>query len=103
MRMQILTVEYPYCESSQQSLFSAAGGVCVTEALDAATDRLESVVTALAVLMNVGAVSEQATLAFYAAESALALVYASHAGVEAFASAPHHTEMLNSGAAGGEA
>ncbi|WP_341520736.1 hypothetical protein AABC73_20650 [Pseudomonas sp. G.S.17] len=103
MSMQILTLEHHYCESSQQSLFSAAGGVCVTKALDAATDRLESVVAALAALMNVGAVSEQATLAFYAAESALALVCASHAGVEAFECAPQNADIPNRGATGGEA
>ncbi|AHF68713.1 hypothetical protein [Pseudomonas cichorii] len=83
MKAHIRTVELPYCVRGEQFLFTVAGDVSVVEALNAATDRLESVVEALKDLMNVSAVSQQATLAFYAAESALALVYASQAGAEA--------------------
>lgn len=85
MTTKLLTLEHLYCERGKDSLFSAAGQVSVTEALDAATDRLEAVLTGLAELMNIPACSNQAALIFYAAESAIALVYAGHAGLECYA------------------
>ncbi|GFM73577.1 hypothetical protein PSCICL_45690 [Pseudomonas cichorii] len=85
MKAHIRTVEFPYCARGEQFLLTAAGDVSVAEALEAATDRLESVVGVLGDLMAVGVVSQRATLAFYAAESALALIYASKAGAEAAA------------------
>ena len=85
MKAHIRTVELPYCVRGEQFLFTVAGDVSVVEALNAATDRLESVVGVLGDLMAVGVVSQRATLAFYAAESALALVYSVQAGAEAAA------------------
>lgn len=85
MTTKLLTLEHPYCERGQDSLFSAAGEVPIADALDAATDRLEAVLAGLAELMAIPACSNQATLVFYAAESAIALVYASHASVESLA------------------
>ena len=93
----ILTVEHEYCVSGPHCILDAAGGVPVIDALDAATSRLEAVVQALADLMFVGEVSQAATLAYYAAESALALVYASQAGIEA-ALAPQSATHANRGA-----
>lgn len=77
-----LTLTHEFHTQSLRSVFEAVGGIPVHESLDAATDRLESVVAGLRELMQEPAVTHHATLMFYAAESALALVYAAHAGVD---------------------
>ncbi|MBH3308985.1 hypothetical protein I5P84_05890 [Pseudomonas mosselii] len=64
------------------SVFEAVGGIPVHESLDAATDYLESVVAGLRDLMAEPAVSNQASLIYFAADAALALCYAAHAGVD---------------------
>ncbi|MBI6920264.1 hypothetical protein JET68_15765 [Pseudomonas monteilii] len=74
------TVAHPFATSGAHDVFEAAAGVPIHESLDAATDRLEAVVAALRELMQEPAVTQLATLTFYAAESALALVYSAHAG-----------------------
>jgi hypothetical protein len=81
------------------AVLDATGGVPVVDALDAATCRLEAVISGLRELMNISECSDQATLVFYAAESALALVYAGHAGIEAAYRAPQKTSASNRGAA----
>lgn len=82
MSNQPETVAQPFATSGAHDIFEAAAGIPVHESLDAATDRLEAVVAGLRELMQEPAVTNLATLAFYAAESALALVYAAHAGVD---------------------
>lgn len=82
MTDQPMTVTHEFHTQQLHSVFEAVGGVPVHESLDAATDRLEAVVTGLRELMQQPAVTHHATLIFYAAESALALVYAAHAGVD---------------------
>ena len=81
MKTQLLTVEHEFMISSNHAVLQAAGGVPVHESLDAATDLLEAVSAGLRELMSVSEVCNQATLVYYAAENALALVYASHAAV----------------------
>lgn len=83
MKKPILTIEHPFHVRSQTDALCAAGGAPVHDSLDAATDMLEAVVAGLRDLMSEPSVSNQATLIFYAADSALALVYASNAGIEA--------------------
>ncbi|UTL92440.1 hypothetical protein [Pseudomonas fluorescens] len=82
MNSQLQTLACPFATSGLHDVFEASGEIPVHEALDAATDRLEAVVAGLADLMQEPAVTHRATLIFYAAEAALALVYASHAGVD---------------------
>lgn len=82
MTPQLLTLEHEYCVRGPCAVLSAAGGVPVHDSLDAATDMLEAVVAGLRDLMSDPAVSNHATLIFYAAESALALVYSANAGVD---------------------
>lgn len=82
MKTELLTLESPFCTQRLHDVFSAAGGVPVHESLDAATSLLESVVAGLRDLMNEPATSHQATLVWFACESALALVYAAHAAVD---------------------
>lgn len=77
-----MTFAHEFHTQSLHSVFEAVGGIPVHESLDAATDRLEAVLAGLTDLMTEPAVTHQATLIFYAAESALALVYAAHAGVD---------------------
>lgn len=76
------TREHEFDIRGAYAVLEAVGGIPVHESLDAATDRLEAVVAGLMELMNEPTVTHQATLIFYAAESALALVYAAHAGVD---------------------
>lgn len=76
------TLGHPFAISGAHDVLEAAAGVPIHESLDAATDRLEAVVAALRELMQEPSVTQLATLTYYAAESALALVYASHAGVD---------------------
>ena len=99
MSAQILTLEHEYCVQHRMAVLEAAGGVPVVDALDAASCRLEAVISGLRELMNISECSDQATLVFYAAESALALVYAGHAGIEAANGAPQNDHGSNRGAA----
>lgn len=82
MKATLLTIEHPYCVRGLSDVLNASGGVPVHDSLDAATDLLEAVVAGIRELMTISAVSNQATLVFFAAETALALVYASQAGAE---------------------
>ncbi|QXI49137.1 hypothetical protein HU763_006730 [Pseudomonas anuradhapurensis] len=77
-----MTRAHEFNTQGLHSVFEAVGGIPIYESLDAATDRLEAVVAGLRELMQEPAVTQHATLVFYAAESALALVYAAHAGVD---------------------
>lgn len=95
-----LTLTHEFHTNGLHSVFEAVGGIPVHESLDAATDRLEAVVAGLRELMQEPEVTQLATLTFYAAESALALVYAAHAGVEPAASAPQKTTYAKRGAGG---
>lgn len=76
------TLASPFATYGLHDVLEASGGIPVHEALDAATDRLEAVVAGLRELMQEPAVTQLATLTFYACESALALVYSAHAGVD---------------------
>jgi hypothetical protein len=82
MNSHLLTLEHEYRVHGPCAVLSACGGVPVHDSLDAATDMLEAVVAGLRDLMSDPAVSNHATLIFFAAESALALVYSAHAGVD---------------------
>lgn len=75
------TLAHEFHTQDLHAVFEAVGGIPVHESLDAATDRLEAVVDGLREFMQEPSVTHLATLVFYAAESALALVYAAHAGV----------------------
>ncbi|MNV41089.1 hypothetical protein D3C71_1327160 [compost metagenome] len=83
MNSQLQTIEHPFSGSGRAEVFSATGGVPVADSLDAATSYLESVCAGLRSLMNVTECTHEATLVYLAADAALALVYASHAGIEA--------------------
>ena len=83
MTMRILTADHEYCIQHTSPVLSAIIGIPVVDALDAAICRLEAVVSGLREIMNVPECSAKAALALYAAESALALVGGSHAGVDA--------------------
>jgi hypothetical protein len=76
------TMGHPFAASGLHDVLQALSGIPLHESLDAATDRLEAVVAGLRDLMQEPTVTHRATLVFYAAESALALVYAAHAGVD---------------------
>ena len=78
----LLTLEHEFHVPGNYAVLAAAGGVPVHESLDAATSLLESVAAGLRDLMTESAVSHQATLVWFACESALALVYAAHAAVD---------------------
>lgn len=82
MSIAPMTLAHEFHVNGLHSVFEAVGGIPVHESLDAATDRLEAVVAGLRELMQEPAVTQLATLTFYAAESALALVYSAHAGVD---------------------
>lgn len=83
MKAQILTIEHEHCVSGNHAVLAAVGGVPVVDSLDAASSYLESVCAGLRLLMNVSECTHEATLVYLAADAALALVYASHAGIEA--------------------
>lgn len=95
-----VTLAHEFHTQQLHSVFEAVGGIPVHESLDAATDRLEAVVAGLRELMQEPIVTQHATLVFYAAEAALALVYAAHAGVEPATSAPQKPTYRNRGAGG---
>jgi hypothetical protein len=82
MNTELLTLEHEYCVRGPCAVLNAAGGVPVADSLEAATDYLEAVVAGFRDLMTTPECSNQATLVFFAAETALALVYASHASVD---------------------
>lgn len=82
MTAQPNTMCHEFHTQQLHSVFEAVGGIPVHESLDAATDYLESVVAGLRDLMQEPAVSHRATLIYFAADAALALCYAAHAGVE---------------------
>jgi citrate lyase beta subunit len=82
MTKQPQTSACPFALHGLHDVLEASAGIPVHEALDAATGRLEALVAGLRELMQEPAVTQLATLTFYAAEAALALVYASHAGVD---------------------
>ena len=77
-----VTLAHEFHTQILHSVFEAVGGIPVHESLDAATDRLEAVLAGLRELMQEPSVTQLATLTFYACESALALVYSAHAGVD---------------------
>ncbi|KAB5626257.1 hypothetical protein F7234_03725 [Pseudomonas putida] len=77
-----MTFAHEFHTQSLHSVFEAVGGIPVHESLDAATDRPEAVVAGLRELMQEPAVTHLATLIYFSAESALALVYSAHAGVD---------------------
>lgn len=81
MRSIPLTSAHPFATTGNHDVFEAAAGIPIHESLDAATDRLEAVIAGLRELMQEPAVTQLATLVFYTAESAFALVYSAHAGV----------------------
>lgn len=76
-----MTLAHEFNTQGLHSVFEAVGGIPVHESLDAATDRLEAVLAGLRDLMTEPTVSNQATLIYFAADAALALCYAAHAGV----------------------
>ncbi len=82
MTQQPKTSSCPFSLYGMHDVLEASEGIPVHESLNAATDRLEAVVAGLRELMQEPTVTQLATLTFYAAEAALALVYASHAGVD---------------------
>ncbi|NWA24026.1 hypothetical protein HX866_03905 [Pseudomonas gingeri] len=81
MSDELLTREHEYMVRGPCAVLNATGGVSVYDSLEAATELLEAVVGGIRDLMSTPEVSNQATLIFFAAEAALALVYASQAGV----------------------
>ncbi|MGE1530856.1 hypothetical protein [Pseudomonas putida] len=81
MTNQPTTIAHPFASSGASEVFVAVAGVPLHESLDAATDRLEAVLAGLRDLMTEPTVSNQATLIYFAADAALALVYSAHAGV----------------------
>lgn len=82
MKTPPVTSACPFANYGTDDVLEASEGIPVHVSLNAATDRLEAVVAGLRELMQEPAVTQLATLTFYAAEAALALVYASRAGVE---------------------
>lgn len=76
------TIGHPFATHGLHDVLEALSGIPLHESLDAATDRLEAVVAGLRDLMQEPAVTHRATLIYYAADAALALCYAAHAGVD---------------------
>ncbi|NQD73467.1 hypothetical protein [Pseudomonas sp. CM27] len=92
------TVDHPFSVHGLHDVLQAAGGIPVHESLDAAIDRLQVAIGGVRELMQISSISIQASLVFFAAESALALVIAAHAGVapqnESAQRAPHKPASL---------
>ncbi|MCO7575322.1 MULTISPECIES: hypothetical protein [Pseudomonas chlororaphis group] len=89
MTTQPQTVDHEFCIFGQHAVLQANGGIPLHESLDAATDYLEAAVAGLRELIQEPSVSNRATLVLFAADTALALVYAAHAGVEPAVEARH--------------
>jgi hypothetical protein len=81
MKTDLFTLEHPFCIRGNLEILSAAGEVPIHDSLQAATEYLEAVVHGLRDLMGTPEVSNLATLTFFAAETALALVYSAAASV----------------------
>lgn len=75
------TLCHPFATQGLHDVLEACGGVPVHESLGAAIDRLDAALSGIRELIQETSVSSQATLTFFAVESALALVIAAHAGV----------------------
>lgn len=82
MTTQPQTLDHEFRTYGLHDVLQANGGISIHESLDAASDYLEAVVAGLRDLMQEPAVTQHATLVFFAAETALALVYSAHAGAE---------------------
>jgi hypothetical protein len=95
MKTPILNVAHEFHVPINHAVFSAEGGVPVRESLDAALYLLESVVAGLAQLMQESAVSNQATLIHFAADSAMALIYSAAASAEIQDTAPRFENAEN--------
>lgn len=76
------TIDHEFRTYGLHDVLQANGGIPIHESLDAASDYLEAVVAGLRELMQEPAITHHATLVFFAAETALALVYSAHAGVD---------------------
>ena len=74
MTNQPTTIAHPFAPSGASEVFEAVAGVPLHECL-------EAVLAGLRDLMTEPTVSNQATLIYFAADAALALVYSAHAGV----------------------
>lgn len=81
MSNQPQTIAHSFALNGLHEVLEAAAQIPVHESLDAAIYRLEAMLGGIRELMQVTAVSNKATLVYFAAESALALVIAAHAGV----------------------
>lgn len=81
MSNQPQTVAHSFALNGLHEVLEAAAQIPVHESLDAAIYRLEAVLGGIRDLMQKAEVSNKATLVYFAAESALALVIAAHAGV----------------------
>lgn len=76
------TLCHPFATQGLHDVLEACGGIPVHESLGAAIDRLDAAADGIRELMQETSVTTQATLVFFAVESALALVIAAHAGIE---------------------
>ena len=81
MIAQPQTVAHSFANQGLHEVLEAIAEIPIHESLDAAIYRLEAVLGGIHELMQQAAVSNKATLVYFAAESALALVIAAHAGV----------------------
>ncbi|ATB64165.1 hypothetical protein MXB02_06995 [Pseudomonas mosselii] len=81
MIAQPQTVAHSFANQGLHEVLEAIAEIPIHESLDAAIYRLEAVLGGIRELMQQAAVSNKATLVYFAAESALALVIAAHAGV----------------------
>jgi len=81
MIAQPQTVAHSFAHQGLHEVLEAIAEIPIHESLDAAIYRLEAVLGGIRDLMQKAEVSNKATLVYFAAESALALVIAAHAGV----------------------
>lgn len=82
MKTDLLTLEHPFCLRGNLEILSASGEVPIHDSLEAATEYLEAAVQRLRDMMCTPEVSNLATLTFFAAETALALIYSAAASVD---------------------
>lgn len=94
MKTDLVTMEHPFCIRGNLEILSASGEVPIYDSLEAATEYLEAAVHGLRDLMCTPEVSNLATLTFYAAETALALIYSASASVDP-ACAPQNPQCEN--------